>query len=119
MRRMTTAALVMGGLSLPGPPMAQGVGNPPAGQSPQQWYSICGPALQQAYQQGMGQGAPYNLFVDNMYRIYAQPVMSMPQQSMPMNNQCNPGATQCFSGWLRTCVPGPMGATWRTGAQRC
>jgi hypothetical protein len=89
--------------------------SPPAGMGIRQWYSICGPALQQAYQQGMGQGLPYDSFVQSMYQIYAQPV-----RSAPGGMTCAVGQTQCFNGYLRRCQTMPTGGTWWvTGTQQC
>ena len=98
---------------------AQGC-SPPAGMGIQQWYSICAPALQQTYAQGMGGNLSFDGYVQSMYQVYAQPVrQAMPQYSGG-GMQCNIGQTQCFSGYLRQCQPMPTGGSWWiTGAQRC
>lgn len=116
-RLLFCVALAFGGAS----PALAGC-NPPAGMLIQQWYGVCGEALQEAYAQGMGNGMPFENFVGAMYQVYAQPVMQQPQptvQPAPMQ-MCTPGATACFSGWLRTCQTMATGSTmWMTGAQRC
>jgi hypothetical protein len=102
------------------PAFAQGC-SPPAGMGIQQWYSICAPALQQAYAQGMGQGMPYDAFVRSMFQTYAQPVQQF--QPVPQGGggmMCNIGETQCFNGYLRQCQPMATGGSWWvTGAQQC
>src|SRR5665213_693998 len=82
------------------PALAQGC-SPPAGMSFDQWFGTCQGALVQAYQMGMGQGAPYQVFVQSMYMTYAQPVQSMggPMQNGggSAGNMCEQGAEECFN----------------------
>ncbi len=92
----------------------------------QQWYSICGPALQQDYAMGAGRGMPFQQFVMAMYQIYLQPprMQGMPAMPAPaMGNagmMCAIGSSQCFNGWLRTCQQMATGGSWWvTSAQRC
>ena len=105
------------------PALAQGC-SPPAGMSFDQWFGTCQGALEQAYQMGMGQGAPYQAFVQSMYMTYAQPVQNMGGQMQgdpgSAGNTCEEGSTECFNGYLRTCQPMATGGTWWvTGAQQC
>ncbi len=95
---------------------AQGC-SPPAGMGMQQWYSICGSALQQAYAQDTGRGLSYDNFVQLMYQTYAQPVRPSPR---PGPITCAVGQTQCFNGYLRQCQTMPTSGTWWvTGPQQC
>ncbi len=100
--------------------------SPPAGMGIQQWYSICGGALQQAYSQGMGQGLDFDAFVQSMFQVYAQPVMGAGAYGGGGYSggggamMCQPGALQCFNGYVRTCQGMATGGTWWvTGARRC
>ncbi len=97
---------------------AQGC-SPPAGMGIQQWYSICAPALQQAYAQGMGQGLPFDAFVRSMFQTYAQPVGGGGGGGAG-GMMCAIGQTQCFNGYLRQCQPMATGGSWWvTGPQQC
>ena len=95
---------------------------PPPGLGPQQWYSMCGPTMEDGYAQGMGRGLSHDDFMLTMYRMYlssaAGPAPAMPQPG-PVMQQCAVGTTQCFSGWLRRCEMRGYSAMWITGAQRC
>ena len=100
--------------------------NPPAGLGPQQWYSICGPLVQQMYANGMAGNMPFEMFAQQAYGQYLQmpsPMMSpmAPQMAGPSPGlqQCPMGASQCFSGWYRECKQVGNGTMWITGARRC
>jgi hypothetical protein len=95
---------------------------PPAGMDIRQWYSICEPALQQAFAGGAARGLSYDDFVQSMYRVYAQPVRQQSPYPVPPTGGmlCVIGQTQCFNGYLRQCQPMPTGGSWWiTGSQRC
>ena len=98
---------------------AQGGCEPPAGMSIQQWYGVCGQALQQAYSAGMGQGAPFQTFVQSMYQVYARPVQNFSGGGQA-GNLCELGSSECFNGYARTCQRLPTGGTWWvTSSQQC
>jgi hypothetical protein len=103
---------------------------PPAGMGIQQWYSICANALQQAYSEGMGQGLPYDAFVQSMFQVYAQPVIGAGGGDGYGGGGyggggggamlCQPGSMQCFNGYVRTCQGMATGGSWWiTSARRC
>ena len=98
--------------------VAQGC-SPSAGMGIQQWYSICSPALEQAYAQGMGGTLSYDNFVRSMYQTYALPVVPRPMPS-GSGMMCSVGQTQCFNGYWRQCQAMPTGGSWWvTGPQQC
>jgi hypothetical protein len=104
------------------PALAQSC-SPPAGLGIEQWYGVCQQALQQAYSMGMGQGAPFQVFVQSAYQVYAQPVGGQNgDQNAGQNGgqSCELGASECFNGYARTCQQMPTGGTWWiTGSQQC
>ncbi len=98
---------------------------PPAGLSPQQWYRMCRPDMEDGFARGYGGNMSHDQFMADMYRRYllagmgnATPQLA-PYAQMPAVGQCALGAVQCFNGWRRQCEMRGAMTMWITGAQRC
>jgi hypothetical protein len=92
-----------------------------SGLSIQQWYGVCGGALQENYREGYGHGMSWDDYVQSMYRIYAGPAPGPAGGDVPNAGMlCNPGAAQCFNHWVRTCQRMATGGSWWiTSSQQC
>jgi hypothetical protein len=99
--------------------------HPVGGLTIGQWFGVCGPALQENYREGYGQGASWDDYVRAAYGAYAQsapaPAPGPMGGGMPNAGMlCSPGAVQCFNHWVRTCQRMATGGSWwMTSANRC